>query len=53
MKVADDGDRMDFMKAVNINLTGVGTREERRPRSGPSGSGGLALGPELLTITLN
>lgn len=46
-------DRVKFRKVVDVNLIGVGSREERRTGSGPSENGGLVLEPEFLTLTLN
>lgn len=46
-------DRIEFRKAVDVNLIGVGSSGERRTGSGPSENGGLVLEPEFLTLTLN
>ena len=52
MEVAGDLDRIRFRKAVDENLIGVGSREERRTGSGHSENGGLVLEPEFLMLTL-
>lgn len=44
-------DKINFRKAVDENLIGVGSRVERRTGSGGRDNAVLAL--ELLTITLN
>ena len=53
MEVAGDLDRINFRKAVDVNLIGVGSREKRRTGNTHSENGGLALELENLTFTLN